>query len=160
MRIVVILVVLLALVGGGVFGLSMFAPGLLPAPVLALLGKEPPVDDKPKVTERPKQTVLIDLEPLSIPIFRNGDVDRFLVMHILIEVRPGEDQEKVNRNVVRIIDAYLKYVHALSALDIKPGIEDRAFLKQRLMTKTEEIVGEGIVVDLLFQNIFERPLNG
>jgi len=160
MKIIVILVVLLVLAGGGVFGVSMFAPGLLPPQVLSMLGQEVPPEDPNKVKERPRVTQLIDLEPLSIPIFRDGQVDRFLVLHMLIEVEPGPNFELINREKVRIIDAYLAYVHALSSLDIKPGISDRAFLKQRLLAKTEEIVGKGVVVDLLFQNVFERPLQG
>ena len=50
-------------------------------------------------------------------------------------------------------------MHALNALDIKPGVNDRAFLKQRLLVKAAEIVGPDIIVDLLFVNIFERPFN-
>ncbi|MEQ8331753.1 flagellar basal body-associated FliL family protein [Nisaea sp.] len=157
MKIVVILVLLLVLAGGGVFGVSMFAPGLLPPVVLEMLGKEVPPRDE-TVVERPAVTQLIDLEPLSIPIFRDGQVDRFLVLHMLIEVRPGEDFELVNLKKVRIIDAILKYVHALSSLEIRPGVNDRAFLKERLLAKIEEIVGKGVVVELLFQNVFERPL--
>lgn len=157
MKIVVILVLLLVLAGGGVFGVSMFAPGLLPPMVLEMLGQEVPPEEE-TVEERPAVTVLVDLEPLSIPIFRDGQVDRFLVLHLLIEVRPGADFELINQKKVRIIDAILKYVHALSSLEIKPGINDRGFLKQRLLAKIEEVVGEGIVVELLFQNVFERPL--
>ncbi|UUX50225.1 hypothetical protein NUH88_00695 [Nisaea acidiphila] len=160
MKIVIILVILIALAGGGVFGVSMFAPGLLPPMVLEMLGQEVPPEEEKAVKERPSVTQLVDLEPLSIPIFKDGQVDRFLVLHIFIEVEPGPNFELVNRDKVRIIDAYLKYVHALSSLDIKPGIKDLAFLKQRLLAKTEEIVGEGVIVDLLFQNVFERPLQG
>ena len=48
---------------------------------------------------------------------------------------------------------------ALNALDIKPGVNDRGFLKQRLLVKAAEIVGPDVIVDLLFVNIFERPFN-
>ena len=62
MKIVVILVLLLVLAGGGVFGVSMFAPGLLPPMVLEMLGKEVPPEGE-KVEERPTVTQLVDLEP-------------------------------------------------------------------------------------------------
>lgn len=160
MKIVIILVVVILLAGGGVFGVSMVAPGLLPPAILAMLGQKVPIEEEEEVEQRPEVTALVDLEPLSIPIFRDGQVERFLVLHIFIEVEPGPNLDIINAQRLRIIDAYLKYVHALSALDITPGISDRAFLKQRLLAKTEEIVGEGVVVDLLFQNVFERPLQG
>ena len=37
-------------------------------------------------------------------------------------------------------------------------MNDRAFLKERLLVKAEEIIGPDIIIDLLFVNIFERPL--
>lgn len=159
MKLVIILVGVLALVGGGVFGTAMFAPGLLPPAVVTMLGQEvPPEPEGPAVEPRPENTVLIDLEPLQIPLFRNDDVDRFLIIHILIEVRPGKDADLVNSKLLRIIDTFITYIHALNALDIEPGVRDRAFLKQRLLVKAGEILGEGVVVDLLFVNIFERPI--
>jgi hypothetical protein len=78
-------------------------------------------------------------------------------MHILVEVRPGPDADLVNQKLLRLIDTFITYVHALNALDIEPGITDRAFLKSRLLVKANEVLGEGILVDLLFVNIFERP---
>ena len=159
MKLVIIAVAVLALIGGGVFGTAMLAPGLLPPAVLTMLGQEvPPEPEKPEFEPRPENTVLIDLEPLQIPMFRNDDVDRFLIIHILVEVRPGPDADLVNRKILRIIDTFITYIHALNALDIEPGVNDRAFLKERLLVKAEEVLGEGVVVDLLFVNIFERPI--
>jgi flagellar basal body-associated protein FliL len=159
MKLVIIAVAVLVLIGGGVFGTAMLAPGLLPPAVLTMLGQEvPPEPEKPEFEPRPENTVLIDLEPLQIPMFRNDDVDRFLIIHILVEVRPGPDADLVNRKLLRIIDTFITYIHALNALDIEPGVNDRAFLKERLLVKAEEVLGEGIVVDLLFVNIFERPI--
>jgi len=57
-----------------------------------------------------------------------------------------------------LIDAFISYIHKLNALDIEPGLGDRGFLKERLMVKAEEIVGVGVIVDLLFNQIFERPI--
>ena len=96
---------------------------------------------------------------MEIPLFRDNKVDRKLFMHILIEVRRGKDEKIINDNLVRIIDSFLTYVHALNALNIKPGVNDRAFLKERLLVKAEEIIGPDIIIDLLFVNIFERPFN-
>ena len=158
MKLVIILVAVLALVGGGIFGTANLAPDLLPSMVLTMLGQEvPPEPANPEVEQRSDATVLIDLEPIQIPLFRNDDVDRFLIMHILVEVRPGPDADLVNRKLLRLIDTFITYVHALNALDIEPGITDRAFLKSRLLVKANEVLGEGILVDLLFVNIFERP---
>ena len=160
-RILIIVVVAIALLIGGVFGVATFAPNLLPNMVLELLGIEPPKEKTiaQPVRPGPLETILIDLEPMEIPLFRDNKVDRKLFMHILIEVRRGKDEKIINDNLVRIIDSFLTYVHALNALNIKPGVSDRAFLKERLLVKAEEIIGPGIIIDLLFVNIFERPFN-
>ena len=160
-RILIIIVVAVSLLLGGVFGVAKFAPNLLPNMVLEFLGIEPP---KEKINAQPQrlsplETILIDLEPMEIPLFRDNKVDRKLFMHILIEVRRGKDETIINENLIRIIDSFLTYVHALNALNIKPGVNDRAFLKERLLVKAEEVIGPNIIIDLLFVNIFERPFN-
>jgi len=157
-KIVIILVVLLMLIGGGVFGVATFAPDLLPPPIRSALGIEIEESDEPREQVRPENTTLIDLDPLTIPIFEDGDVDRFLVMDVLLEVEFGENQAFVNQQMPRIIDAMITHVHALASLDISPGISDRQFLKERLLAKLDEVLGEGVVVNILFQNLFERPL--
>jgi flagellar basal body-associated protein FliL len=161
-RIIIIIVLVFAIAVGGVFGVATFSPSLLPSPILTLLGIElPPQEKTRKNSIRPTaaETVLIDIKPLQIPLFRDGSVDRSLFMHILIEVRQGPDADLVNKELIRIVDSFLSYVHALNELNIKPGVSDRAFLKQRLLVKAEEIVGQGVIVDLLFVNVFERPFN-
>ena len=161
-RIIIIVVALIAISVAGIFGVATFTPNLLPNAILNFLGITVPAEEtKAEPIGRPsaKETVLIDIDPLQIPLFRDGTVDRSLFMHLMIEVRRGPDEDLVNNNLIRIIDAFLSYVHALNALDIKPGVNDRAFLKQRLLVKAAEIVGPGIIVDLLFVNIFERPFN-
>lgn len=158
MKIVIILVVLLILVGGGVFGVSSFAPHLLPPPIRDLMGIEVAEPDESAEPAIPENTTLIDIDPLTIPIFEDGDVDRFLVMDVLLEVEFGDKQAYVNQQMPRIIDAMITHVHALASLDIAPGISDRQFLKERLLAKLEETIGKGYVVNILFQNLFERPL--
>ncbi|MCR9073041.1 MAG: flagellar basal body-associated FliL family protein [Alphaproteobacteria bacterium] len=158
MKIVIILVVLLVLAGGGLFGVASFAPGLLPPPLQALMGIEVAETEEPAEAVRPENTSLIDIDPLTIPIFEDGGVSSFLVMDLLLEVEVGEKQAYVNLQMPRIVDAIITHVHALAALDIAPGISDRRFLKDRLLAKIDETIGEGYVVDILFQNLFERPL--
>ncbi|WPZ33271.1 flagellar basal body-associated FliL family protein [Thalassobaculum sp. OXR-137] len=158
MKIVIILVVLLALVGGGLFGVASFAPQLLPPQLQTLMGIEVPEPTEPVEEKKPENTALIDVEALTIPIFEDGDVNRFLVMDILLEVEAGPKQAYVTQQMPRIIDTILTHVHALAALDIEPGIADRQFLKERLLAKLDEVIGKDYVLNILFQNLFERPL--
>ena len=100
MKLIIIIVVLLALLGGGGFAAVTFAPTMVPIPVRQLLSIEVS-DEEIAEAAKPKNTTLIDLDPLTIPIFENGTVDRFLVMHVLLEVEPGEKQAYVNRQLPR-----------------------------------------------------------
>ncbi|GHD47617.1 hypothetical protein GCM10017083_18200 [Thalassobaculum fulvum] len=158
MKIVIIIVALLALIGGGGFAAVTFAPSMVPVPVRTLLGIEVSQEEM-EAAAKPSVTTLIDIEPITIPIFENGTVDRFLVMHVLLEVEPGEKQAYVNRQLPRLIDMFITYTHALAALDVAPGIQDRQFLKERLLAKIDETIGKGYVVNLLFSDLFERPLS-
>ena len=159
-KIIIIVAAVLVLLIASVFGLAMFAPTVLPGFMQNLLGVAPEAAEKPdkKVEERPPpgSTTLIDLEPLTVPIIKDGEIARFLIIHILVEARPGPGEAVIQAKIPYILDAYITYIHALAALDIKPGVADRQFLKERLLVKTKEIVGGDIVVDLLFRNIFER----
>lgn len=157
MKIVIIIVALLALVGGGGFATVTFAPTLVPVPVRNMLGMAVS-DEEQAAADKPSSTTLIDIEPITIPIFENGDVDRFLVMHVLLEVEPGEKQAYVNLQLPRLIDMFITYTHALASLGVAPGISDRQFLKERLLAKIDETIGKGYVLNLLFSDLFERPL--
>lgn len=159
MKILILLIVLLALIGGGAFGVSIFAPTLLPPPVAAIMGVElPEVDEDVKPEVPIENTALIDVEPITIPLFTDNNVDRFLIIHVFLVVETGPNVAFVNQQMTRIVDAIITHTHALAALDVDPGIEDRAFLKERLLEKIGESIGEGYVIDILFQNLFERPL--
>jgi flagellar basal body-associated protein FliL len=156
MKLIVIIVALLALVGGGGFAAITFAPSMVPIPIRNLLGVE--VTEAEQIeADRPKNTTLIDIEPLTIPMFENGEVDRFLVMHVLLEVEPGEKQAYVTAMLPRLIDMLITYTHALASLGVAPGISDRQFLKERLLAKIDETIGKGYVINLLFSDLFERP---
>jgi flagellar basal body-associated protein FliL len=134
-----------------------FAPSMVPIPIRNLLGVE--VTEAEQIeADRPKNTTLIDIEPLTIPMFENGEVDRFLVMHVLLEVEPGEKQAYVTAMLPRLIDMLITYTHALASLGVAPGISDRQFLKERLLAKIDETIGKGYVINLLFSDLFERPL--
>lgn len=159
-RVIIIIVVILALLGGAMFGLAHFMPGVLPPALATLLGAPPedegPHDMVPEV--HPQDTTLVDIEPITLPLFTDGEVDRFLIIHLYLEVRTGPDVASVNQLMTPIIDAIITHTLALAALDIEPGIKDRDFLKQRLQEKIDQTIGEDLVVNILFQNLFERPL--
>src|SRR3546814_16524766 len=91
MKAVVIIAVLAALIGGGGFAAVTFVPTMVPVPIRNLLGIEVSEAEQAE-SDKPSHTILIDIEPLTIPLFANGTVDRFLVMNILLEVERSEER--------------------------------------------------------------------
>lgn len=153
MKIVIILVVLLALIGGGGFAAWTFMPEV----VRPLLGMDVPAGmEKPKP---PPPTSVIDLEPMVLPLFENGTVRRFFVMEISVEVYQPDGPVQLQRQLPRLQDAYLVYLLSLQSKGMGPGQVDLEFLKERLLKVTRDVLGPNVVHDLLFKNVFERPVS-
>jgi flagellar basal body-associated protein FliL len=146
MRLLIVLVLLAALLGGGGYAAWTFYREPLQATVQNLLkAKEPP-------------SLELTLDPITLPMFKDGQPDRFLIMEMTLVVAGPDALLTVNRLKPRIVDAFLLYLHALSQLSIEPGLSDLDFVKQRLLIVCERVTGPGVVRDILFKNAFERPL--
>jgi hypothetical protein len=46
-------------------------------------------------------------------LFGHGDVDWFLIVHIRVDVPPGKGADLVKKTLLRLIDAFIAYPHAL-----------------------------------------------
>lgn len=146
MKVVVILVLALALFGGGGFAAwKFFAPQITEY-----------VADLMKPAEKP--VALFDMDPITVPLIEDHQVKRFLIVHVALEVTRGEGETVVKDRIPVIRDAYIRYLLALASLDIKPGIKDLDFLRGRLLEVSQRAVGPGYVKNVLFVHIFERPL--
>lgn len=153
MKIVIILVVLLALLGGGGFAAWTF----LPEVVRPLLGMDLPEGMEPK-PKPPVATSVVDIEPIILPLFEDGTVRRFFVMEISVEVYQPDGATLLQRQLPRLQDAYIVYLLSLQSRGIS-GLQDLAFLKDRLLKVTRDVLGPDVVHDILFKNVFERPVS-
>ncbi|MBI1778871.1 MAG: flagellar basal body-associated FliL family protein [Proteobacteria bacterium] len=146
MRLLILLVVLAAVLGGGGFVAWTFYRAPLQGVVENLLkAKEPP-------------SLQLLLEPVTVPLFKDGQPDRFLILEMVLVVAGPEGLQTATRLRPRIVDAFVLYLHALAQLSIEPGLTDLDFVKQRLLIVCERVTGPGVVRDILFKNAFERPL--
>ena len=146
MRLVILLVVLAAVLGGGGYAAWTFYREPLKGAVEKML----------KPSEPP--SLKLDLDPITLPMFKDGQPDRFLIMEMTLVVAGPEGLQTATRLKPRIVDAFLLYLHALAQLSIEPGLSDLDFVKQRLLIVCERVTGPGVVRDILFKNAFERPL--
>jgi flagellar basal body-associated protein FliL len=146
MRLIILLVVLAGVLGGGGYAAWRFYREPLQGAVENMLKpKEPP-------------SLQVTLEPITLPLFKGGQPDRFLIMEMTLVVAGEQGLLTTNRLKPRIIDAFLLYLNALAQLSIEPGLNDLEFVKQRLLIVCERVTGPGVVRDILFKNAFERPL--
>jgi flagellar basal body-associated protein FliL len=146
MKVVVILVLALALFGGGGFvAWKFFGEQIAEFAV-----------DMMKPSEKP--TALFEVDPITVPLIEDHQVKRFLIVHVALEVTRGDGETVAKARLPYLRDAYIRYLLALASLDINPGIKDLEFLRGRLLEVSQRAVGPGYVKNVLFQHVFERPL--
>jgi flagellar basal body-associated protein FliL len=146
MRLLILIVILGAVLGGGGYAAWTFYREPLRGAVENLLkAKEPP-------------SMQVAMEPITVPLFKDGQPDRFLIVEMALVVAGDEGVLTATRLKPRIVDAFLLYLNALSQLSIEPGLSDLSFVKERLLIVAERVTGPGVVRDILFKNAFERPL--
>lgn len=152
MKIVIILIALLLLLGGGGFAAWTFFPDMV-KPMLGIYpeGQEPPPP--------PAATGIVDIDPLIMPIFEDGTVRRFLVLELSFEVYQPNGNLIVQSQLPRLQNAFLTYILSLQAKGLNDKLTDPRFLKDRLMRVTADVMGPGVVHDILLKNVFERPVS-
>lgn len=141
-RVLLILpLLLLLLVGVGAY--AVFGGGEAVAEVEAHVSPEP--------------GVFVDLDTISLPVFRDGRVRRLIGLAITIEVAPGEDPERVTAALPRIEDAYITELTMLLGLDWPEGVSvDLEVARQRLLERTRKVAGANTVSRVLFRSVQER----
>jgi flagellar basal body-associated protein FliL len=146
MRLVILLIIVAAVLGGGGYtAWTLYREPLKGAVENMLKAKEPP-------------GLQLALDPITLPLFKGGQPDRFLIMEMTLVVAGDQGLLTATRLKPRIIDAFLLYLNALAQLSIEPGLNDLDFVKGRLLIVCERVTGPGVVRDILFKNAFERPL--
>ena len=157
MKIVIILVLVILLLGGGVIGASLVAPDLV-RPILEPIGLMEPADPNAEPEPEVYETAKFPMDIMSIPIIENDAPAAFLILEMTLLVKKGDGQVLVQRNIPRIKDAIIRYILSLSAIDDRPALTNLDFLKDRLITVINRVIGDDVVVGILFVNVFERPL--
>lgn len=105
----------------------------------------------------PGPGVFVDLDTISLPVFRDGRVRRLIGLAITIEVAPGEDPERVTAALPRIEDAFITELTMLLGLDWPDGASvDLEVARRRLLERTRKVAGEKSIARVLFRSVQER----
>jgi flagellar basal body-associated protein FliL len=127
----------LALLGGGGGAYYMFG-----------LKKEPEQKVEPVVVKAPP--IFVQLEQMSVPILQGERVNAYYFVAVSLQVADEGKRTTVNERMPLIKDAFLRDVYTHSAMrSDAPDSLDFDALKQRFMNLSQQILGPGVVEDVL-----------
>ncbi len=138
-KLVVVFVLLLA-IGGGALGVTKF-----------LGGEEDPL------LKAEAEAGFIRLKPLFAPIVRHQQFEGYVVLSLELELASYDDLSYVRHRMKGLRDAFIEYLHlqAVGRRTDAPSIDLRE-LKKRFLVLSEDVLGPGIVTDILVQSVMER----
>ena len=135
-----ILLVLLALLGGG--GFAAWTYGM---PIYEKMQAE-----KAEQPEPEPEPLLVSLDPLLIPVIENNRVTYHLTLAISLEVADLDGDEKLRESLPRVIDAFNTELHGLMTLRfVREGGVELPLVKQRLLVAGERELGPGVITDVV-----------
>ncbi|QDO98785.1 hypothetical protein FNB15_16560 [Ferrovibrio terrae] len=148
--IVVGLIVLASLAGGG-FAVYMF--------VFAPKQQEQPVADTndPPPEAPVKRPAFIPLEPFSVYVVPEGQKPREVMVILHLEV-PPDNVPLVNERMHMVRDRYIRELLRGDPIAVPSRFtsKDLFVLRDRLRGPTEEILGKGVVTQVLLLNIITQ----
>ena len=144
MKIIVILAALLAIAGAAWFFLLRDQGG-----EVAEAAAEP-AQQRQSLFEAP---AYVSLGSVVAPIFLDGGAAGSLIVVIVLELTKGSLDDDVRDQMAAIKDALLMVLYGASERLVTYGVEpDIIDLKVRFRAASENVLGEGVVRDLLIQD--------
>jgi flagellar FliL protein len=147
-RLVILIVIVLLVAGGG--GAAWW-----------FLLREVPIDETAEAAGEPETETLesarkrfIELEPLVLPIIREGQVTLHLTLVLSVELTTPMPKPEVARMQRPLRDAIISELHAVYALRyVQEKGFDHPLVRERLLRASERIMGQGEIKDVLVRKI-------
>ena len=99
-------------------------------------------------------SIFIDMEPISIPIFKGNIPLTTIQIKIKLETKSNDKANKIQRILPRINDTLFKDLYAFVPRLLKGNERINIFiLKQRLKLISDLNFGKGLVYDVLVQSV-------
>jgi hypothetical protein len=106
------------------------------------------------VKEDDLKSIFIDIEPISIPIFKGNVPLTVIRIQIKLETKSNDKAVKIQRMLPRISDALFKDLYAFIPRLLKGKERINIFiLKQRLKLISDRNFGKGLIYDILVQSV-------
>ena len=146
MKKVIIILAIILILGGALVGVLKY---------LELGPFDPKVAEVKKIIrEDDLKSIFIDMEPISIPIFKGNVPLASVQIQIKLETKHNDKAIKIQRMLPRISDTLFKDLYAFVPRLLK-GREriDVFILKQRLKLISDRNFGKGLIYDILVQSV-------
>ena len=102
-------------------------------------------------------TRFIELQPLVMPIIREGRVILHLTLVMMVELDEPMQREELKQILPPLTDAIFTELHSLFSLRyVQERGYDLPFVKERIYRVTERVLGEGVIKAVLIQSINKR----
>ena len=115
---------------------------------------------EPDVPDVPYDPIYVEFNPIQLPILRDDTVEQLVTFVVTLEVPDEIAGDRVIALAPRLNDALMLDLYgALDAGSIllANGVIDVARLKDRIVRRSADVLGEGVVTDVLVQMIAQRP---
>lgn len=141
---------------------------LIVLPLLILLGagggaayymffmKEETVEAEPEPPPPPPDPELVALEPITVPVIRQGSVRKFVLLKITLQLKDQEGKEMAIVAMPRIRDESIRALHSYFAsvpLDAPLSIPS---IRKRLRRVVTASIGSAPLIKVLIEGIFEK----
>ena len=98
---------------------------------------------------------LVEVAPLMVNLRTNDGQARFLKLRILLAAGSPDDVSTIQSNLPLIIDRYQPFLRELRPEDLA-GSAAVYRLKEELILRAADTVGEGVVADVLIQDMVQQ----
>ena len=145
-KILIIVIILLLLGGGG--GAAYFF-------LFMGDGTEEPAEPE-ELPPPPPPVFLEGMEGLTVPVIRNGQVVKFVMINVAVELTNQEYVPLAQAYIPKLQDQFLRSAHAYFAgMPIERPVNVRA-VANRLKKIATETLGTKVVKDVFVEGIFEQ----
>jgi hypothetical protein len=157
MKRLLILVVLVVLLGGGGGAGWWFVLREDPSDTTAEAAAAQAKDEAAKKMKR-----FIELEPIMLPIIREGQVILHVTVVAAIEMHKALAPQDIGDVTLRLRDAFISELHAIYALRyVQERGYDLPIVRQRLMQSGERVLGPDALRSVTIRNLYKRvPVTG
>ena len=146
MKKVVIILAGILILGSAVAGIMKY---LELGPFSSILVEETNI-----VKEKDLKSIFINMDPISIPVFKGNTNSASIQIQIKLETKSNDKAIKIQSMLPRISDTIFKDLYAFVPRLLK-GKEriDIFILKQRLKLISDRNFGKGLIYDILVQSV-------